>query len=112
VSDPVGQRFVEAVMFERRSAPRTILNETGIISVDEHRSLPCIVYDRSAGGVRIALPDTEIVPDRFILSIDASNEILVCQAIWRKADEIGATADVPETARSGGWTMLHELERA
>ena len=35
-------------MFERRSASRTLLNETGSISVDEHRSLPCIVYDRSA----------------------------------------------------------------
>jgi hypothetical protein len=97
-------------MFERRSAPRTRLNETGSISVDEHRSIPCIVYDRSAGGVRVALPDAEIVPDSFILSIDASNEILVCRAMWRKADEIGAATDAPEAARPGRLNLRRELE--
>jgi hypothetical protein len=86
-------------MFERRSAPRTLLNETGSISVDEHRSLPCIVYDRSLGGIRIALPEAEIVPDRFVLSIDASNEILVCETVWRKSEEIGAATDEPGAIR-------------
>lgn len=86
-------------MFERRSAPRTILNETGSISVDEHRSLPCIVYDRSVGGIRIALPEAEIVPDRFVLSIDASNEILICQAVWRRLEEIGAATETSALAR-------------
>ncbi|MCJ2052547.1 PilZ domain-containing protein [Methylobacterium sp. J-070] len=89
-------------MFERRSTPRTRLNEAGSISVDEHRSLPCIVYDRSAGGIRIALPEAEIVPEHFVLSIDASNEFLVCRAVWRKAEEIGATTDLPAAAGSDG----------
>jgi hypothetical protein len=97
-------------MFERRSAPRTLLNETGSISVDEHRSLPCIVYDRSSGGVRVALPEAEIVPDSFVLSIDASNEILVCRAVWRKAEEIGAATDQPEAARPGTLGLWRELE--
>jgi hypothetical protein len=97
-------------MFERRSAPRLLLNETGSISVDEHRSLPCIVYDRSAGGVRVALPDAEIVPDSFVLSIDASNEILVCRAMWRKAEEIGAATECAETLRSGRAGYRRELE--
>ncbi|MEL6064200.1 MULTISPECIES: PilZ domain-containing protein [unclassified Methylobacterium] len=86
-------------MFERRSAPRTILNETGSISVDEHRSLPCIVYDRSVGGIRIALPEAEIVPDRFVLSIDASNEILICRAVWRRREEIGAATETSAPVR-------------
>lgn len=76
-----------------------MLNETGSISIDEHRSLPCIVYDRSLSGVRVALPDAEIVPERFVLNIDASNEILVCRSVWRKAEEIGATTNEPEPAR-------------
>lgn len=97
-------------MFERRSAPRTRLNETGSISVDEHRSLPCIVYDRSSGGVRVALPEAEIVPDSFVLSIDASNEILVCRAVWRKAEEIGAATDQPEAVRPGTLGLWRELE--
>jgi hypothetical protein len=33
------------------------------------------------------------VPERFVLSLDASNEFLVCRAVWRKAEEIGAITD-------------------
>ena len=96
-------------MFERRSAPRTILNETGSISVDEHRSLPCIVYDRSVGGIRIALPEAEIVPDRFVLSIDASNEILICQAVWRRLEEIGAATETTAPIRPATADSLYGL---
>ena len=97
-------------MLDRRSAPRTFLNETGSISVDEHRSLPCIVYDRSLGGVRVALPEAEIVPERFVLSLDASNEILICRAEWRKAEEIGAATNEPETGRSSRPSLRREPE--
>ena len=86
-------------MIERRAVPRTSLNATGNISIDEHSSLPCLVYDRSHGGVRIALPEAEIVQDRFLLRIDATDEILVCRVAWRKADEIGALAEAPESVR-------------
>lgn len=96
-------------MFERRSAPRTILNETGSISVDEHCSLPCIVYDRSVGGIRIALPEAEIVPDRFVLSIDASNEILICQAVWRRLEEIGAATETTAPIRPATAASLYGL---
>lgn len=83
-------------MVERRAAPRTTLNMTGNISIDEHRSLPCLVYDRSPGGVRIALPEAEIVQDAFLLRIEATDETLVCRVSWRKMDEIGARAHAPE----------------
>jgi hypothetical protein len=99
-------------MFERRSASRTLLNETGSISVDEHRSLPCIVYDRSLGGVRIALPEAEIVPDSFVLSLDASNEILVCSAVWRKAEEIGATTNGVSSLHPGRPAAREALQPA
>lgn len=97
-------------MLDRRSAPRRFLNETGSISIDEHRSLPCIVYDRSLGGVRVALPEAEIVPDRFVLSIDASNEILICRSVWRKAEEIGAATSELEAGRSARPSIRRELE--
>jgi hypothetical protein len=80
-------------MVERCNASRSLSSEGGSISIDEHRSLPCIVYDRSESGVRVALPDAEIVPDRFVLSLDAGSEVLVCRALWRKAEEIGAATD-------------------
>lgn len=87
-------------MIERRAALRTTLNVTGNISIDEHRSLPCLVYDRSAGGVRIALPEAEIVQDRFLLRIEATDETLVCRVSWRKMDEIGAVAHALEGVRT------------
>lgn len=90
----------EVSMIERRAGPRTTLNVTGNISIDEHCSLPCLVYDRSQGGVRIALPEAEIVQDTFLLRIDATDEILVCRVAWRKVDEIGALADAPDTVRA------------
>ena len=91
-------------MFDRRSSPRTLLNETGSISVDEHRSLPCMVYDRSVGGIRITLPEADIVPDRFVLSLKASDEVLICRAVWRKLEEIGAateTSELPPPVKPG-----------
>jgi len=99
-------------MLDRRSAPRTFLNETGSISVDEHRSLPCIVYDRSVGGVRVALPEADIVPERFVLSIDGSSEILICRAVWRKAEEIGAATNDPKAGRSSRPSLRREAAPA
>ena len=85
-----------------------------IVKSDQEPAMKALLREvsqfRSAGGVRVALPDAEIVPDSFILSIDASSEILVCRAIWRKAEEIGATTDIPETARSGRANLWRELE--
>lgn len=90
----------ESAMIERRAAPRTTLNVTGNISIDEHRSLPCLVYDRSSDGIRIALPEAEIVQDTFLLRIDATDEVLVCRIAWRRMDEIGALADAPNGVRA------------
>lgn len=82
------------VMIERRAEPRTYLTDvTGRILIDEHRTVPCIISDRSAGGVRVTLPSTEDVPDAFVLTVDSTGETLICRAAWRKPDQIGCTAD-------------------
>lgn len=81
-------------MIERRAEPRTYLSDvTGRILIDEHRTVPCIISDRSASGVRVTLPSTEDVPDVFVLTVDDTEEMLVCRAAWRKADQIGCTSD-------------------
>jgi len=85
-------------MIERRAEDRTRLNIPGMILVDEHRTVPCIVADRSATGIRVTLPNTENLPDVFILTFDDSGEALVCRAAWRKADQVGCIADVLVTA--------------
>ena len=86
---------------EHRSEIRTRQNVTGRILVDEHSTLPCIIFDRSFRGVRVALPDTEPVPHIFVLAIDDTGEVFVCRSAWRKVDEIGAMADAPPNAGFG-----------
>lgn len=80
-------------MTERRTEDRTRLNISGLILVDEHRTLPCIISDRSATGIRVTSPSAEELPDTFILTVDDTGEALVCRAAWRKVDQIGCTAD-------------------
>jgi len=80
-------------MIERRAEDRTPLNVTGLILVDEHRTMPCIIFDRSASGVRITSPSAEELPDTFILTVDDTGEALVCRAAWRRVDQIGCIAD-------------------
>ena len=84
-------------MLERRSEARTPLNVAGRISLDEHRALPCIVFDRSPDGVRVALPDVELDPDMFVLTVDGTGEVLVCRAAWRRVDVIGCIAGSPDS---------------
>lgn len=85
-------------MIERRAEDRTSLNISGMILVDEHRTMPCIISDRSATGIRVTLPSAEDLPDVFILTFDDTGEALVCRAAWRKVDQIGCIADVLVTA--------------
>jgi len=85
-------------MNERRAEDRTRLDIPGMILVDEHRTVPCIIADRSATGIRVKLPNTETLPDVFILTFDDTGEALVCRAAWRKDGQIGCIADVLVTA--------------
>jgi hypothetical protein len=99
-------------MTERRTEIRTRLNITGIILVDEHGTMPCIVSDRSASGIRLTLSCADELPDAFILTVDDTGEALVCRAAWRKSDQIGCTADAlmtawlaqPAVRRQPAWT--------
>lgn len=81
-------------MIERRIEDRTRLDVSGVILADEHRTMPCIISDRSATGIRVTVPGAEELPDTFILTFDDGGEALVCRAAWRKVDQIGCIADV------------------
>ncbi|MCJ2132050.1 PilZ domain-containing protein [Methylobacterium sp. E-045] len=78
-------------MNERRIEERQRQDEAGFIAVDEHTTLPCIVYDVSASGVRLTLPETALVPETFILHSACIAGIEVCRVVWRGDETIGAT---------------------
>ncbi|MCJ2086959.1 PilZ domain-containing protein [Methylobacterium sp. E-005] len=87
-------------MIERRTESRTYLSDvSGQILIDEHRTVPCIVSDRSVSGIRVTLPGAEDVPDAFVLTVDYTGELIVCRAAWRKVDQIGCSVDAPAAAR-------------
>ncbi|WP_019904956.1 PilZ domain-containing protein [Methylobacterium sp. 77] len=85
-------------MSERRIDERRRKDEAGLIAIDEHTTLPCIVYDISASGVRVTLPETALVPDTFILHSACMAGMEVCRVVWRGDETIGATFSMAATA--------------
>ena len=79
-------------MIERRAQAPTRLDMPGRICLDEHRSLSCLVYGQAGGGVRVTLPDADIIPETFLLELDGAPAFLICRKVWRKGEEIGALA--------------------
>lgn len=77
-------------MIERRAHPRLRLEMPGRICIDEHRSLSCLVYDQSEGGVRVTLPDADLIPETFLLELNEAPSFFICRTVWRKGEEIGA----------------------
>ncbi|GJD80417.1 hypothetical protein GCM10007886_00440 [Methylobacterium gregans] len=80
---------------ERRASPRTRVDESGLIAVDEHTSLACLIYDLSEHGVRLVSLDPACVPEVFVLAARPFAEPRVCRVVWRGAEEIGARFAAP-----------------
>ncbi|WP_336491431.1 PilZ domain-containing protein [Methylobacterium nigriterrae] len=66
------------------------MNEVGSVAIDEHTTIPCLIFDQSGIGVRLTLVDASLVPDTFVLMADHLGEARICTAAWRTAEEIGA----------------------
>ncbi|WP_144764223.1 PilZ domain-containing protein [Methylobacterium dankookense] len=77
-------------MQERRAAARERLDENGLITVDEHTSIPCLIYDMSERGVRLVSLEAGTVPETFLLAAGWLPEVRVCEIVWRTHEEIGA----------------------
>lgn len=77
-------------MLDRRIEPRRRLHEIGSIAVDEHTSVPCLVYDLSDLGVRLTMPGTDAVPETFVLTSPCIEGARICMVAWRDDETIGA----------------------
>lgn len=83
-------------MLDRRHTPRWRPNEIGSVAVDEHTSLPCILYDFSLGGVRLTMPGTSTVPETFVLTSPGIEGAWTCLITWRDDETIGAQFHPPQ----------------
>lgn len=82
-------------MPERRTAARERIDETALIALDEHTSVPCLIYDLSDAGVRVVAPEVPSLPTTFLLSAHRFGGPRVCRIVWRHGEEIGARFEGP-----------------
>ena len=80
-------------MEQCRATPRYRANEGGLIALDEHISVACMVHDQSLHGVRLTMLDTSFVPSAFTLAAACLGETQVCRVEWRTDKMIGAWFD-------------------
>ena len=77
-------------MLERRSEVRTLIDVAGTIIIDEHTTLPCVVYDLSESGVHLTMLSTTEVPNTFILDGPCVTS-RICEVVWRTDESLGVS---------------------
>lgn len=65
-------------------------DQAGLIALDEHTSIGCLIHDITAQGVELTVPDASIVPDVFMLTASSPESIKVCHTLWRSDETIRA----------------------
>lgn len=73
--------------FERRVTPRHQGPEAGVILLERHSRVECIVRDFSPAGVGLLLPDAVSLPVEFDLIFNHVTRH--CVAVWRRLDRMG-----------------------
>ena len=66
-----------------------VLKGATIVFNDRNSALTCLVRDISGGGAHLELPNTDGVPDSFVLQLSADGSETECRVIWRQAKELG-----------------------
>lgn len=84
---PMGAEMTD--MDERRTEARCRVDQDGLITLDEHTSVGCVIHDISATGIKITLPNAKDVPDTFLLMASYLGE-QVYRVVWRTDEMIGA----------------------
>jgi hypothetical protein len=74
---------------ERRAAAREAVLLPAIIVLEDGRRIPCVIVDRSAGGLRVTLPTGDETPKTFCV-VDLVTGVGREMALaWRQADNAG-----------------------
>lgn len=74
---------------EQRSATRYEIIKGGFVVFNAgSTTLPCIVRELSATGVRISMASTTGVPALFTLAVPGSSSVM-CRLIWHSDTELG-----------------------
>jgi hypothetical protein len=83
-------------MLERRAQPRSLTLKTGkIVRAEEVRNIDCAILDICDGGARILVSDPTEVPQKFVLKVDHTQAIHVCERVWTDGNRIGLSCHCP-----------------
>ena len=94
---------------ERRATPREPVLLPALIVLDDGARRPCVIVDRSLGGLRISLPTDEPTPERFCVVDLVTGMGREMEVAWRSAPEMGlrtlATYDLGVIQEGVGETL-------
>ena len=74
---------------ERRATPREPVLLPALLIEAGGRKRPCVILDRSEGGLRINLPGDEAAPDSFCILDLVTGMGREVQVAWRRLPELG-----------------------
>lgn len=75
---------------DKRKARRHRMRYDAWLMVDGGERRDCALSDISHIGARINIPDSDVIPDNFLLLLAASGTAQrCCRVIWRKPRELG-----------------------
>lgn len=81
--------------------------EIGVVSLDEHTVVPCLICDRTDLGARLTLLDASPVPTEFLLGMPDEDDARLCKVIWRTPEVIGAWFDGEAPGNPVGRARAH-----
>jgi hypothetical protein len=91
-------------MWHSRQYPRSLVLKTGKIAVGKTPEtagdiIDCTVFDLSAGGACLLLPNPARIPDVFQMSV-APNHVYTCRVVWRALKRIGVSFQEERSGKS------------
>lgn len=66
-----------------------VLKGATIVFNERNSAINCSIRNLSKSGARLGLPNTDGVPDSFVLRLSADGSETECRVIWRQAKELG-----------------------
>lgn len=79
-------------MKDKRRAVRRAMRYTAWLTLEGDELHGCALSDISETGARIAIEDSDRVPDRFMLLLSGNGAARrVCKVVWRQPGQIGVT---------------------
>src|SRR5882762_4908322 len=84
------RRLARELRRELRKAKRTPRRQAACVALEGGGRIPCVVWDMSDGGARIAAARANALPDVFALFLTKDGKSCrFCRVAWRRSGQLG-----------------------